>query len=133
MYLLNEILISQIKDSATFNKDFTKVVGEIEELQQEWSRLTTLKSKTRVRRTADMIDKNFSCPFPACDKKFGTDVSLNLHMKLKHNSGTKSEREALAKEICLAEERGEELKEGLNFPPGYLEAFRRAFKASNKK
>jgi len=59
-----------------------------------------------VRRTADMIEKVFICPFARCDKNYGSDVSLNLHMKLKHNSGTKTERETLAREICLAEERG---------------------------
>ena len=49
-------------------------------------------------------------------------------MKLKHNSGTKSEREALAKEICLAEERGEKVDVYLTFPPGYLEEFKKIFK-----
>lgn len=51
-----------------------------------------------------------------------------MHMKLKHNSGTKTEREMLAKEICLAEERGEKIKIDLVFPPGYLEEFRENFK-----
>ena len=49
-----------------------------------------------------MIEKTYKCPFPQCDKNYGSDVSLNLHMKLKHNSGTKTEREALAREVCLA-------------------------------
>ena len=49
-------------------------------------------------------------------------------MKLKHESGTKTERESLAKEICLGEERGVKVKVGLNFPPGYLEEFREAFR-----
>lgn len=53
-----------------------------------------------------MIDKSYRCPFKDCLKPYGSDVSLNLHMKIKHNSGTKTEREALAKEICLGEEKG---------------------------
>ena len=61
------------------------------------------KSKKKIRRTSDMIDKTFQCPFDRCSRTYGSDVSLNLHMKLKHNSGTKTERENLAKEICLAE------------------------------
>ena len=44
-----------------------------------------------------MIDKTYKCPFGDCGKPYGSDVSLNLHMKLKHNSGTKTEREALAR------------------------------------
>ena len=54
------------------------------------------------------------------DKNYGSDVSLNLHMKLKHNSGTKTERESLARELCLAEEQGRKIDVNLTFPPGYL-------------
>lgn len=96
-------------------------------MQAEWVRIMSFKAKTRVRRTADKIEKKCVCPFMECQKLYGTDVSLNLHMKIKHGCGTKSERESLAKEICLAEERGEEVKVFLNFPPGYLEDFRKTF------
>ena len=75
-----------------------------------------------------MIVKSYECPFPNCDKTYGTDVSLNLHMKLKHNSGTKTERETLAREIILAEERGEKIEINLTFPPGYMEKFRESMK-----
>ena len=75
-----------------------------------------------------MIEKNYVCPFEKCGKNYGSDVALNMHMKLKHNSGTKTEREMLAKEICLAEERGDKIKVDLVFPPGYLEEFRENFK-----
>lgn len=78
-----------------------------------------------------MIDKIFQCPFERCSRNYGSDVSLNLHMKLKHNSGTKTERENLAKEICLAEEKGARIKITLNFPPGYLEEFRENFRKEN--
>ena len=67
-----------------------------------------------------MIEKVYECPFSKCGKNYGSDVSLNLHMKLKHNSGTKTERETLAREICLAEERGEKININLTFPPGYM-------------
>jgi hypothetical protein len=78
-----------------------------------------------------MIEKTFRCPFIDCGKLYGSDVSLNLHMKLKHNSGTKTERETLAKEICLAEEKGYKVEISLNFPPGYLEEFRKNFKVES--
>ena len=55
------------------------------------------KSKKKIRRTSDKIEKVYECPFDKCGRNYGSDVSLNLHMKLKHNSGTKTEREALAK------------------------------------
>ncbi len=37
-----------------------------------------------------MIQKVFECPFDKCGRNYGSDVSLNLHMKLKHKSGTKT-------------------------------------------
>lgn len=78
-----------------------------------------------------MIEKVYECPFEKCTRTYGSDVSLNLHMKLKHHSGTKTERETLAKEICLAEEKGIRIKVDLNFPPGYLEEFRENFCREN--
>lgn len=33
------------------------------------------------------------CPYENCEKSYGTEVSLNLHIKLKHNGGTKTERQ----------------------------------------
>jgi hypothetical protein len=36
------------------------------------------------------------CPYDNCNKKYGSAVSLNLHIKLKHNGGNKTEREKLA-------------------------------------
>lgn len=73
-----------------------------------------------------MIEKNYICPFDKCRKNYGTDVALNNHMKIKHNCGTKTDRENLAKEICLSESRGEidTVNINLTFPPGYLDYYR---------
>ena len=73
--------------------------------------------------------------FKGCGKEYGSEVSLNLHMKIKHGSGTKTERESLAKEVCLAEERGEvgTVEVHLNFPPGYLEEYRRRRRKNAEK
>jgi hypothetical protein len=42
------------------------------------------------------IAKDFMCPYPKCRRVYGSDVSLNLHIKLKHNGGNKTDREKLA-------------------------------------
>jgi transcription elongation factor Elf1 len=55
-----------------------------------------MKNKKKIRRTASEIDKNFTCPYGDCNKLYGSEVSLNLHIKLKHNGGNKTERERLA-------------------------------------
>jgi hypothetical protein len=36
------------------------------------------------------------CPYDKCRRIYGSDVSLNLHIKLKHNGGNKTDREKLA-------------------------------------
>ncbi len=46
--------------------------------------------------------KEFVCPFEACDKFFGSEGSQNLHIKIKHNGGTKTERDKLATQIIQA-------------------------------
>ena len=42
------------------------------------------------------MDKNFPCPYLNCYKNYATEVSLNLHIKIKHNGGNKSERDRAA-------------------------------------
>jgi len=62
------------------------------------------------------------CPYEGCNKLYGSDVSLNLHIKLKHNGGNKTEREKLARSIFLAKLNGEKVPDiSLNLPPGFLE------------
>lgn len=39
---------------------------------------------------------NNQCPYENCNKLYGSEVSLNLHIKLKHKGGNKTDREKLA-------------------------------------
>jgi hypothetical protein len=55
-----------------------------------------MKNRKKNRRLAIEIEKNFTCPYERCYKVYGSDVSLNLHIKLKHNGGNKTDREKLA-------------------------------------
>lgn len=48
--------------------------------------------KKKNRRLAADIDKRFRCPYENCYKLYGSNVSLNLHIKLKHNGGNKTDR-----------------------------------------
>jgi hypothetical protein len=60
---------------------------------------TTYQDKNR--RLAVEIEKKFECPYGKCYKFYGSDVSLNLHIKLKHNGGNKTDREKLAVSMFL--------------------------------
>lgn len=95
---------------------------------------SSCRRKKHNRRSALEIDKSFNCPYHNCDKQFGSDGSLNLHIKIKHNGGTKTEREKMA--TLLIEAYVEAIKQGteanidfkqevidqiqLNLPPGIL-------------
>ena len=48
------------------------------------------------------MQKNFTCPYENCSKIFGSEASQNLHMKIKHKGGLKSERIGLATTLIQA-------------------------------
>ena len=62
---------------------------------------TSVGSK-HIRRTAKEITKNQNCPYRGCDKVYGSEGSLNLHMKLKHGAGNKTDREKLSVSLKLS-------------------------------
>lgn len=77
--------------------------------------------KKHMRRTAKEISKEFKWPYK-WGKHYGSEGSLNLHMKLKHAGGNKTDREKLAKALVIAQFRGEKLPEiDLNLPSGAIE------------
>lgn len=76
-----------------------------------------------MRRTATEIKKDFYCPYLNCNKAFGSEGSMNLHIKLKHAGGNKTDRERIAKDIILDKLKGNDITEKLeiNLPPGSVE------------
>ncbi len=79
--------------------------------------------KKHNRRCANDIERQFKCPYPKCEKYYGSEGSLNLHIKIKHNGGNKTDREKIAKSIVFAKANGLSLPENmdLNLPPGSVE------------
>ena len=55
-----------------------------------------MRNKKKNRRMAVEIQKDFACPYGNCYKMYGSDVSLNLHIKIKHHGGNKSDRDKVA-------------------------------------
>ena len=70
-------------------------------LFEEHDEYTGGKGMKRSRRSAFEVDKNYPCPYPNCYKNYATEVSLNLHIKIKHNGGNKSERDRAAVRNCI--------------------------------
>jgi len=83
------------------------------------------KRKKHLRRTATEIDRTYMCPYEGCTKFFGSEGSQNLHIKIKHNGGSKTDREKLAKTLIHAYANNTITNEiidsvDLNLPPGVL-------------
>lgn len=78
------------------------VSQSIQELLKERSKMLSEKHQKKKRRTSSEINKTYKCPYQDCNKKYGCDVSMNLHIKLKHEGGNKTEREQLAVRQCLS-------------------------------
>jgi len=78
--------------------------------------------KRHVRRCANEISKSLSCPYKSCEKTYGCEGSLNLHIKVKHCGGTKTERDKYARMLMIALETGaEKPKSKLNLYEGFEE------------
>lgn len=80
--------------------------------------------KKHFRRCANEIAKSYTCPYADCQKFYGSEGSLNLHMKLKHNAGSKTDREKLAKTLVSAYHTGAQtpiIMPNINLPPGVVE------------
>lgn len=68
----------------------------MQNISEEYQKLYRLKNRKKNRRLAAQIEKSFECPYERCYRVYGSDVSLNLHIKLKHSGGNKTDREKLA-------------------------------------
>lgn len=53
---------------------------------------------------------------------YGSEGSLNLHIKIKHNGGNKTDREKIAKSIVFAKAHRIDIPDKLdvNLPPGLI-------------
>lgn len=67
--------------------------------------------KKHNRRCANDVDRNYKCPYPKCEKFYGSEGSLNLHIKIKHGGGNKTDREKIAKSIVFAKANGMNIPE----------------------
>jgi hypothetical protein len=45
------------------------------------------------RRPNAELERSVMCPFPGCGRPYGKETALNLHLKRKHNGGSKTDRE----------------------------------------
>lgn len=95
----------------------------VTQLQDDQKKKDKIRKK-HMRRTAKEINRNFICPYDGCGKVYGSEGSLNLHIKIKHNGGNKTDREKLAMTLVSAHLNGTITSQidmvDLNLPPGTL-------------
>lgn len=87
----------------------------IAQIQSENFENTSFK-KPKYRRKNNELNKKFKCPYKNCEKYYGSDVSLNLHIKIKHNGGSKTQRQIYGKRVL----ENKRLDFSLDLYPGYL-------------
>jgi transcription elongation factor Elf1 len=128
LYLQNENLMASVCNESCITDDLVADCAQIEMFYDD--NVEKLSSerylhngrKRHNRRCADELEKDFICPYEACNKLYGSEGSLNLHIKLKHNGGNKTDREKIAKSLVYANAKGlnlpvEQLTQQLNLPP----------------
>eukprot|EP01016_Furgasonia_blochmanni_P011559 TRINITY_DN1525_c0_g2_i1.p1 TRINITY_DN1525_c0_g2~~TRINITY_DN1525_c0_g2_i1.p1 ORF type:complete len:268 (-),score=34.82 TRINITY_DN1525_c0_g2_i1:462-1181(-) len=126
LYLQNEYMLTKMVEFQHFKSEIHERIQKLEMVVQAMEAQNnspnSRNQKRKFRRTAAEITKSHPCPYPGCCKTYGSDVSLNLHIKLKHNGGNKTERERAAELIYSAKLNGQNAPSiNLNLPPGFVE------------
>jgi len=89
-----EVFLSFLKEISFEKEMIEQRVRHYENIYHKIEK--TVRPRKKNRRTSSAIVRNYVCPYNNCRKRYGSDVSLNLHIKRKHNGGNKSERELFA-------------------------------------
>lgn len=96
MYLTTHVQIAQFKQLDGQLTRFRERLADSEQLEEDISELKRRSCRKKHRRPDKDIVKSFRCPYDNCFRSYGSDVSMNLHIKGVHNGGTKTERHNLA-------------------------------------
>lgn len=87
IFLINILLTTKMK----------RIQGEVDRLKKEIEEFTSknrnllppiqhvqVKKKKRKRKKKHEVERNYSCHIDGCQKSYGSENSLNQHMKIKH-------------------------------------------------
>lgn len=82
---------------------YVKSVNAAEELCSDWRQSSCAAKCKRIikRRKEDELNKCFKCPYPNCKKDYASTLALSLHIKNKHNGGSKRDRDRAAVSLSL--------------------------------
>ena len=132
LYQANEQLMTHMGDEAEERDAALRSILKIELFYNNQENLERIQQeryltgrKKHNRRCAADINRGLSCPYEHCGKSYGSEGSLNLHIKTKHNGGNKTDRERLARYIVVNKAEGidvfPQIDWQFNLPPGIIE------------
>lgn len=127
MFIKNQNLLEQVEIEAKDRNDTLMQIFRIQDYyDQNVAKLKAgrYQSGRRVhdRKKMNELQRDQMCPYGNCGKYYATEGSLNLHIKLKHNGGNKTDREKLAKSLVYCKAKGINIPDQLevNLPPGIV-------------
>ena len=87
IHVANVILLEKIKETVEEKEDLLKKLKRLQNSAEQV--LSTLSHKNtgkrrRIRRKKNEIVRAFKCPIEKCKKEYGTEGSLQQHLKTKH-------------------------------------------------
>lgn len=93
VYTQNITLLSQLKELVLEQYLITSETNMLETMLEKMTKYNIdVNFKFKNRRPKNQIDLIFGCGYDSCDKKYGTEIALNNHIRYKHYGGTKRDR-----------------------------------------
>ena len=87
IFVANVILLEKVKETIDQKEN---LIFKLKRLQSSAEQVLSslsqknMNRKRRYRRKADEIVRAYKCPIPGCNKSYGTEGSLQQHLKQKH-------------------------------------------------
>jgi len=124
LYFANILLTTKLKHLLTEKDELNKKLSTLESNRKKheenmgWNFDISEDKKKRHRRTAVEINRHYKCPADICPKSYGSEGSLNQHIKLKHyeyfqnmqqinpnlamiNEGTHSQKDSQEEDVTM--------------------------------
>jgi hypothetical protein len=86
LFLANTVLLTEMRQLFSERNEFASRFGKLEKKGEEIRQGEKFENdrKKRFRRTANEIERHYRCPIDTCQRSYGSEGSLNQHIKIKH-------------------------------------------------
>jgi hypothetical protein len=85
LYLANVVLTSQLRELVNEKNELISKLVRLEKKADDLDGASNQEDRQkRNRRPAVEIDRHYRCPVGNCQKTYGSEGSMNQHIKIKH-------------------------------------------------